>query len=83
MAGVSGASHGLAAFVTLLVGTILSKFVWDLAPPVGDVALQITDIIQSTTGASIPVNEQFAGTLVAMVALSFVWGVVYHFRRHA
>lgn len=83
MAGKSGASHGLAAFVTLLIGTILSKFIWDIAPPVGEVALQITDIIQSTTGADIPVNEQFAGTLVVMVILSFVWGVVYHFGRHS
>lgn len=83
MPGASGASHGLAAFVTLLVGTILSKFVWDLAPPVGAVALQTTNLIRSALGVGIPVNEQFAGTLVVMVALSFVWGVVYHLGRHS
>lgn len=83
MAGTSGASHGLAAFVTLLTGTILSKFVWDLAPPVGEVALHTTEIIRSTTGVGIPVNEQFAGTIVVMVGLSFVWGVVYHLGRHS
>lgn len=83
MAGTSGASHGLAAFVTLLIGTILSKFVWDLAPPVGEVALLTTDLIRSSLGIGIPVNEQFAGTLVVMVALSFVWGVVYHLGRHS
>ena len=83
MAGTAGASHGLAAFVTLLIGTILSKFVWDLAPPIGEVALRTTDILRSTTGMAIPVNEQFAGTLVVMVGLSFVWGVVYHLGRHS
>lgn len=78
----SGASHGVSAFITLLVGTILSKFVWDLTPPVGEVALQIITFIQSMTGANIPTDEQFAGTVVVMIILSFAWGVVYHIRRH-
>ncbi len=83
MPAASGASHGLSAFVTLLIGTIFSKFVWDLAPPVGEVALQTITFIQSTTGTDIPANEQFAGTVVVMIALSFAWGVIYHVRRHS
>jgi nitrate reductase alpha subunit len=31
----SGASHGAAAFVTLITGTVLSKLIWDLVPPLG------------------------------------------------
>jgi hypothetical protein len=41
------------------------------------------ELIRSTTGVDLPVNEQFAGMVVVMVALSFAWGIVYHFGRHA
>ncbi|WP_336038038.1 hypothetical protein [Halobacterium yunchengense] len=82
MPAKTGASHGVAAFVTLMVGTTLSKFVWDLMPPLGEVSLLVVRALQSTTGASIPVTEEFAGSLVVMVGLSFLWGVVYHFSRH-
>lgn len=83
MAGTSGASHGLAAFITLIIGSMLSKFVWNLIPPIGEFALFVTDLIKSVTGANIPVNEQFSGTLVVMVVLSFIWGVAYHLGRHS
>lgn len=83
MPATSGASHGAAAFVTLVVGTILSKWIWDLLPPLGEAALVVVAAIRGATGAPVPVNEQFAGTLVVMLGLSFVWGVVYHVGRHA
>jgi hypothetical protein len=83
MPASSGASHGIAAFATLIIGTIMSKWIWELMPPLGEASLFIIRTIQSITGAAIPVSEQFAGTVVVMVALSFVWGVLYHFRRHA
>lgn len=82
MPAKSGASHGLAAFVTLIIGTILSKLLWDLVPPLGQISLITVRLIRSMTGTAIPANEQFAGTLVVMVVLSFVWGVVYHYGRH-
>lgn len=83
MPGIAGASHGLAAFVTLIIGTILSKLIWDLVPPVGEFSLTVISIIQSLTGADMPVSEEFAGTLVVMVVLSFIWGIVYHLGRHS
>jgi hypothetical protein len=78
----SGMSHGLAAFGTLIFGTTLSKFIWDILPPLGELALLSISTLQSITGANIPVNERFAGTIVVMVILSFIWGVVYHLGRH-
>lgn len=83
MPASSGASHGLAAFVTLIIGAVLSKYVWQLLPPLGQLSLFTIRTIQSLTGAAIPVNEQIAGMAVVMVLLSFVWGVVYHFSRHS
>jgi len=83
MPATTGASHGIAAFVTLIIGTVLSKFVWELMPPVGELSLFVITTIQSITGAEIPADEQIAGAAVVMVFLSFLWGVVYHFRRHS
>jgi hypothetical protein len=83
MPASSGASHGLAAFGTLIIGTILSKLVWDVLPPLGEVSLFTIKRIRELTGAEIPVNEQFAGAVVVMVGLSFLWGVIYHVGRHS
>lgn len=83
MPASSGASHGLAAFATLIIGTTLSKFIWDLVPPLGRFSLVVIQTIQSMTGADIPTNEQFAGSVVVMIGLSFLWGVIYHIGRHS
>lgn len=83
MPATSGMSHGFAAFASLIIGTILSKFVWDFLPPLGELSLFLIRETRSITGASIPVNEQFAGSVVVMVGLSFLWGVIYHFSRHS
>ena len=83
MPAKTGASHGMSAFVTLVVGTVMSKYLWDLAPPLGEASMATMELIRSTTGVDLPVNEQFAGMVVVMVALSFAWGIVYHFGRHA
>lgn len=83
MPASSGASHGFAAFGSLIIGAVLSKYVWELVPPVGELSLITIQTIQSTTGADIPTNEQFAGAVVVMMGLSFLWGVIYHVGRHS
>lgn len=83
MPAKTGASHGLAAFATLLVGTMLSKFVWDILPPLGELSLFVIRTLRSQLGLNIPTSEQFAGTIVVMVGLSFLWGLIYHFGRHS
>lgn len=82
MPAKTGGSHALASFVTLIAGTLLSKYVWSLAPPLGEASLAAIRFIQQTVGAQLPVTEQFAGTIVVMVGISFVWGILYHFTRH-
>ncbi|MDS0223151.1 hypothetical protein NDI54_17540 [Haloarcula sp. S1AR25-5A] len=79
----TGGSHALATFVTLILGALLSKYIWELVPPLGDLSLRVMTFITAVTGASIPTSEQFAGTVVVMVGISFVWGVVYHLGRHS
>ncbi|WP_318569805.1 hypothetical protein [Salinigranum marinum] len=82
MPATTGGSHALSAFATLIVGTMLSKYLWSYAPPLGEASIAAIRLVRSVTGASVPLNEQFAGTVVVMVSLSFVWGIVYHFSRH-
>jgi hypothetical protein len=82
MPATTGGSHALSAFATLVIGTMVSKYLWSYAPPLGEASLAAIGVIRSLTGADIPVNQQFAGTLVVMVSLSFLWGIAYHVGRH-
>jgi len=82
MPAKTGASHGFAAFATLLLGTMLSNVVWTVLPPVGELSMLAMTILDSFIGLEIPTSEQFAGTIVITVALSFLWGVVYHLGRY-
>ncbi|ACV12431.1 hypothetical protein Huta_2264 [Halorhabdus utahensis DSM 12940] len=61
---------------------MFSKFVWDVLPPLGEVSLLAMEFLNEQAGIDVPTSEQFAGTIVVMVGLSFLWGVVYHFGRH-
>lgn len=83
MPAKTGASHGLAAFLTFIVGSMLSNFVWDTMPSIGRLSLFAVETLQSVTGVYIQANEQTAGTLIVMVTLSVLWGVIYHFQRHS
>lgn len=78
----TGASHGFAAFATLLIGSVVSKFVWAVLPPVAEISLMAMNFLDGQVWLDVPTSEQFAGTIVVMVALSFLWGVVYHLGRN-
>lgn len=82
MPAKTGASHGLAALLTFLVGSMLSNVVWNMIPPIGRLSLLVIETLQSITGVYIQANEQTAGTLVIMSFLSILWGVGYHLQRH-
>lgn len=82
MPAKTGASHGLAAFATLLIGTVFSKFVWDLLPPLGELSLLTMRLLNRYLGVRLPTNERFTGAVVIVLALSFLWGIVYHVGRH-
>jgi hypothetical protein len=82
MPATTGGSHAVSAFATLVVGAMLSKYLWEYAPPLGEASLATLRLVRSLTGAAVPLDEQFAGTLALMVSLSFLWGVFYHVGRH-
>lgn len=80
MPAKTGGSHALAAFTSMIVGTMLSKYLWEYAPPLAEVGVAIGDRVAALTGTPIP-REQ-AGAMVVIVGLSFLWGVTYHVTRH-
>ncbi|SEH63637.1 hypothetical protein SAMN05192561_1179 [Halopenitus malekzadehii] len=82
MPAKTGGSHAVSAFVTLIVGTMFSKYLWSVAPPLGEAGVLAMAAIRSTTGIAVPATDQFAGSVVIMLGLSFVWGIVYHVSRH-
>lgn len=82
MPAKTGGSHAIGAFVTLIVGSTVSKYVWELAPPLGEASMLVVEAMQSLPGVTVPVTDEFAGALLLMVGLSFLWGVVYHVGRH-
>jgi|AntRauTorcE11898_2_1112593.scaffolds.fasta_scaffold32127_1 Na+/citrate or Na+/malate symporter len=79
----SGASHGLSAFATALIGSMYSDFVWAVLPPAGELAMMVMGLIRSYSGLRIPINQRLAGTIVIMFILSSLWGITYHLSRHS
>jgi uncharacterized membrane protein YoaK (UPF0700 family) len=78
MPAKTGGSHALAAFVSMVVGTVLSKYIWTYTPPLAEVGAAIGDVLGLV---GIPMSREQAGALVVVLGLSFVWGVVYHVTR--
>jgi len=75
----SGASHALAALVTVIIGGLLSDLVADLAAG-ANVTDAVLTVVASPPGpfdsALVPALTQ----LVAILLLAFVWGYAYHVR---
>jgi hypothetical protein len=80
MPATTGGSHAFAAFASMIVGTILSKYVWTYTPPLAEAAAVVGVFLTRVSGA--PFSRELAGAMVVMIALSFVWGVIYHVARH-
>jgi len=80
MPAKTGGSHAFAALASMVVGTILSKYVWNHTPPLADAATAVGTLLTRATGTAF--SRDLVGTMVVMVALSFVWGVIYHVSRH-
>ena len=80
MPAKTGGSHAFAALASLVVGSILSKYVWTYTPPLAETAATAGVYLSRVTGTPFP--RQLAGTVVVMVVLSFLWGVIYHVSRH-
>ena len=80
MPAKSGASHALAALVSIVLGAVISSYIEVYAEPIAGVTEWIGGLV--VTQAGLPLPEEMSGALVVIAVLSFVWGVAYHVARH-
>ncbi|WP_135851124.1 hypothetical protein [Halorussus salinus] len=80
MALTSGGSHSFSAFASMIVATVISKYVWNHTPSFVEVSNLAGDLLVATTGVELA--PQTAGSLLIASGLAFVWGVLYHVTRH-
>lgn len=75
----SGASHGFAALLSVLLGSVVSEYVSAVLPGFEEASVLAGRYLTAVTGASY--DPQFAGGLALATGIAFCWGVVYHLRR--
>ncbi|GAB6860779.1 hypothetical protein ACFR97_00805 [Haloplanus litoreus] len=79
MPAKTGASHALSSFVSLIVGTVLSKYVWTYTPPLAEAGALAGRHLSGLVGT--PLSRETTGGFVVVLLLSFLWGVIYHLAR--
>lgn len=79
MPAKSGASHALAAFLSIIIGAFISNFLSAHVRVLTAASERVGGAITGLTGAVVP--EETAGLLVISTFLAFLWGVAYHYAR--
>lgn len=72
-------SHPISAFVALVAGTVLSKYVWEILPPLG-VASQATLTLIDNYLMAVPTDAHAAGALVVFISVTVVWEIAHLMR---
>jgi len=72
-------SHPVSALVALVAGTVLSKYVWDLLPPIGTASQATLNVVNSSI-ISVPTNSEAAGALVIFIGVTVIWEVAHYIR---
>ncbi|WP_136686787.1 ribonuclease P Rpr2/Rpp21/SNM1 subunit family protein [Halorhabdus amylolytica] len=80
MPAKTGASHAVAAFVSILLGGLISDLLGTYATAFTDLGRVIGRPVASTIGLAIPATT--TGHLLIATVLAFGWGVAYHYARH-
>jgi hypothetical protein len=64
----------------MLVGAIISKFVWVQLPSFATLSRELGRLLVLFTG--VQYEPQMVGTMLLGAGLAFCWGVAYHVSRH-
>jgi len=80
MPAKSGASHALAAFLSIILGALISNFISAHTELLTDLSSVTGQLIVGITGTSLP--EEVSGLLLVSTFLAFLWGLAYHYARH-
>jgi hypothetical protein len=80
MPAKTGGSHSFAAFTSMIVGTVISRYIWEMLPPFAHLSETVGALLLDVTGVSY--SAEFVGGLLIASVLAFAWGVLYHLKRH-
>lgn len=73
-------SHPVSALVALVAATVLSKYVWELLPPLGNASQATLNVINSSI-IPVPTNSEAAGALVVFIVVTVTWEVAHYIRQ--
>lgn len=80
MPAKTGASHAFAAFLSIIIGSIISNFLSAHTGVLNSVSKGAGELLTGLTGISM--SEEVTGLLAVSSLLAFLWGVAYHYARH-
>lgn len=80
MPAKSGGSHAFSSVVSVVLSSVLAGYIDTQSGTVAALTEGVGSFLTERVGA--PVPEEVAGMLVVIAAISFVWGVAYHYARH-
>lgn len=73
-------SHPVSGLLALVAGSVMSKYVWDLLPPIGAASQAALGVINSNI-MPVPTSSEAAGIVVIFVAVTIVWEVAHYVRQ--
>ena len=73
-------SHPVSALIALIAGSILSKYVWELLPPIGAASQAALNIVNSSV-VTVPTSSRAAGALVIFLIVTVIWEVAHYIRE--
>lgn len=79
MPAKAGSSHALSAIVSVMLASVLGSYIKTHSEVVQGITNQIGSFLTDSLGA--PIDKEIAGMILVIAAISFVWGVVYHYAR--
>jgi hypothetical protein len=73
-------SHPVSALIALVAGSVLSKYVWEVLPPLGTASQTALNLVDSSL-VSVPTSSRAAGALVIFLAVSVTWEFAHYLRE--
>jgi len=66
-------SHTLSALVALFASQVLSKYVWQVLPSLGEASQTALTAVNSLPTISVPHGTEAAGAMLVIVTVTVVW----------
>ena len=79
MPAKAGSSHALSAIVSVMLGSVLGSYIKTHSEMVKGFTNMVGAFLTGSLG--VPIHEEIAGIIFVIAAISFIWGVVYHYAR--